>query len=71
MALFIKQITPMDHQKLTKYLELLCQSGCDSVNAAIEAMEKKQAAGITDSLNDDEQAIVLQELNAIMSVYKH
>jgi hypothetical protein len=34
-------------------------------------MEKKQAAGITDSLNDDEQAIVLQELKAIMSVYKH
>ncbi|NOQ80019.1 MAG: hypothetical protein GQ546_11545 [Gammaproteobacteria bacterium] len=64
----------MDHQKLTKYLEHLCQSGCDSVNAAIEAieaMEKKQAAGITDSLNDDEQAIVLQELKAIMSVYKH
>lgn len=71
MALFIKQITPMDHQKLTKYLELLCQSGCDSVNATIEAMEKKQATGITDSLNDDEQAIVLQELKAIMSVYKH
>ncbi|MCU7800007.1 MAG: hypothetical protein KZQ70_07640 [gamma proteobacterium symbiont of Lucinoma myriamae] len=61
----------MDHQKLTKYLEILCQGGCDSVNTTIQAMEKKQAISISDSLSDDEYAIVLQELKAIMSVYKH
>ncbi|MCU7834290.1 MAG: hypothetical protein KZQ83_03470 [gamma proteobacterium symbiont of Taylorina sp.] len=60
----------MDHQKLTQYLEILCQSGCETVNATIEAMEKNQTTSLIDELNDDEQRIVLQELKSIMSVYK-
>jgi len=61
----------MEHQKLTRYLELLCQNGCETVNATIEAMEKNQAISLTENLSDDERTIVLQELKAIMSVYEH
>ena len=61
----------MDHQKLAEYLEVLCQSGCDTVNAAIEAMESNQASSITEDLTPEERTIVLQELKAIMSVYNH
>ncbi len=61
----------MDHQKLAQYLEILCQNGCDSVNATIKAMENNQATSVTAELNQEEQHIVLQELKAIMSVYKH
>jgi len=61
----------MDHQKLTEYLEVLCQSGCDTVNATIVAIEKNQAISIVDGLTSDERNVVLQELKAIMSVYKH
>ena len=61
----------MDHQKLTEYLEVLCQNGCDAVNATIEAMEKKQTISLTEDLTEDERTIILQELKAIMSVYKH
>ncbi|MCU7938718.1 MAG: hypothetical protein KZQ64_10300 [gamma proteobacterium symbiont of Bathyaustriella thionipta] len=60
----------MDHQKLTECLEILCQNGCDTVNATIEAMERNQAVSLTEDLTDDERTIVLQELKAIMSVYK-
>ena len=61
----------MDHQKLAEYLEILCQSGCDTVNAAIEAMESNQSSSITEALTPEECTIVLQELKAIMSVYNH
>lgn len=61
----------MDHQKLTEYLEVLCQSGCDTVNATIIAMENNQPVSIVDGLTSEERNIVLQELKSIMSVYKH
>ena len=61
----------MDHQKLTEYLEILCQSGCDAVNATITAIESEQPISSIDSLTADERNIVLQELKSIMSVYKH
>ena len=61
----------MDHQKLAQYLEVICQSGCDSVNATIQAMENNQPTSITAQLQPEEQQIVLQELKAIMSVYDH
>lgn len=61
----------MDHQKLTDYLEILCQSGCDTVNATITAMESNQPISTIDGLTADERNIVLQELKSIMSVYKH
>lgn len=60
----------MDHQKLAEYLEVLCQSGCDAVNATIEALEENQADSMTDRLSPDERSMVLQELKSIMSVYK-
>ena len=60
----------MDHNNLTQYLEVLCQSGCDTVNATIEAMEKNQPISLTDDLSAEEQSIVLNELKEIMSVYK-
>lgn len=61
----------MDHQKLAEYLEILCQSGCDTVNATIEAMENNQSSSTTENLTPEERAIVLQELKSIMSVYNH
>ena len=61
----------MDHNKLTNYLEVLCQSGCDRVYATIEAMENNQPASVIDELTADERLIILQELKTIMAVYKH
>ena len=61
----------MDHQKLTEHLEILCQSGCDVVNATIIAMENNQPISAIEGLTPDERNIVLQELKYIMSVYKH
>lgn len=61
----------MDHQKLTNYLEVLCQSGCETVNATIIAMENNQSISAIDGLSEDERNLVLQELKAIMSVYEH
>ena len=61
----------MDHQKLAEYLEILCQSGCDTVNATIKAMENNQSSSTTENLTPEERAIVLQELKSIMSVYNH
>lgn len=60
----------MDHNKLTRYLEILCQSGCNTVNATIEAMENNQPISIIHDLTPDEQQIILQELKSIMVVYK-
>ena len=60
----------MDHKKLAEYLEVLCQSGCDTVNATITAMENNQSISAIDGLTADERQIVLQELKSIMSVYK-
>lgn len=61
----------MEHAKLTHYLEVLCQSGCETVNATIVAMEKNQPISFIEELNTEEQSIVLKELKAIMSVYDH
>jgi len=61
----------MEHQKLTRYLEILCQSGCESVNATIDAMENNHSTPLMDELSDDEQQVVLLELKSIMSVYEH
>ncbi|MCK5648571.1 MAG: hypothetical protein KAI22_06790 [Gammaproteobacteria bacterium] len=70
MTNLLKSISLMDHQKLTDYLEILCQSGCDTVNATITAMESNQAISTIEGLTADERNIVLQELKSIMSVYK-
>ena len=59
----------MEHQKLAEYLEILCQSGCDTVNATITAMENNQPTALSDELTPEEKQIVLQELKSIMSVY--
>ena len=61
----------MDHQKLTEYLEILCQSGCKTVNATIIAMENNQSISAIEGLSSSERSIVLQELKSIMSVYEH
>lgn len=61
----------MDHQKLAEYLEVLCQSGCETVNATITAMEKDQSVSATDGLTADERHVILQELKSIMSIYKY
>jgi hypothetical protein len=70
-VLHLKDGFCMDHQKLAEYIEILCQSGCDAVNATISAMEKNQPTNLTQDLTEEEQQLVLSELKAIMSVYKH
>jgi hypothetical protein len=66
-----KKVVFMDHQKLTQYLEMLCQSGCEAVNATIVAMENNQPISHIEQLNDAERHIVLQELKSIMAVYEY
>ncbi len=61
----------MDHQKLAQCLEILCQSGCETVNATIKAMENNQAINLSQELSDEEYQIVLHELKTIMAVYTH
>lgn len=59
----------MEHQKLAHFLEILCQSGCETVNATIKAMENGQTCSVTEQLTPVERNIVLAELKAIMAVY--
>lgn len=59
----------MEHQKLAEYLEIVCQSGCEAVNATIKAMENNQPTAVTEELSPEEKEMVLRELKSIMSVY--
>ena len=60
----------MDHEKIAEHVEILCQSGCISVNATIAAMEAEQPVKAVAGLNENEKRMVLKELKSIMSVYQ-
>lgn len=50
-------------------IENLCQRGCDVVRKEIDAIELGQQPDYMDTLTDNEQIMVLEELKIIMSVY--
>ena len=61
----------MDNAKVAEYIEILCQNGCQSVNAAIEAMENNQPPASLGTMTDEERYFILKELKSIMAVYKN
>lgn len=56
--------------KLQHIIEQICASGCDRVYEIIDTLEQHQHIDQTRELNKEETTIVLQELKAIMAVYK-
>ena len=55
--------------RVTECVEGLCRKGCTEVRGIIDALESKQAIPETEHLTEEERAIVLGELKAIMAVY--
>ena len=50
-------------------IEILCNQGCGSVRKVISAMEVGQQPPETESLNNDERLVVLNELRSIIAIY--
>ncbi len=59
----------VDRLKIEQCVESLCQNGCAAVYATITAMEKNLDGVPLPGLSTEEKQMVLQELQAIMSVY--
>ena len=51
-------------------LEIICTRGCQYVNSLIEDNRSRNDCDELVSLNAEQQAIVLKELQSVMSVYK-
>ena len=51
-------------------VEYLCEQGCAKVSAYIEALQNDQRLPELNRLSDDERQAVLDELVAVMSVYR-
>ncbi len=50
-------------------IELLCHKGCRQVWQEINALEQNEDLPETRGLNQEERALVLTELKAVMAVY--
>ena len=59
----------MDKLKVEQCVEKLCENGCATVRATIEAMEQDINNVPLSGLKREEQQQVLKELKGIMSVY--
>lgn len=59
----------MDHAKIDRCIELLCQNGCREVTRIIGVLERDEPLAETDGLDGAERGAVLQELKTIMAVY--
>jgi 4-hydroxy-3-methylbut-2-en-1-yl diphosphate synthase IspG/GcpE len=59
----------MDSSKVNQCIEALCKCGCEAVRATITSMEMGAELEQTRDLDEQEAAIVLDELKAIMAVY--
>jgi hypothetical protein len=59
----------MDSSKVNQCVEALCKCGCEAVRATITSMEMGAELEQTRDLDEQEAAIVLDELKAIMAVY--
>ena len=59
----------MNHQKVTLAVECICELGCTSVHATIEALESGQNLETVRGFSDAEVIALTHELKAIMAVY--
>ncbi len=59
----------MDHQKVTLAIETFCSMGCTSVNAIIHTLESGNPVEGIEGFTDEEIAVLMHELKAIMAVY--
>lgn len=60
----------MNHEKVSKAVEDICNLGCSRVENIIERLQNCEPLPQTEHLNDEERASVLKELCAIMAVYQ-
>ena len=60
----------LDHSSVEKSVEMLCGKGCRSVWADIDALEAGERLPEVEGLSSEERSMVIEELKAIMSVYK-
>lgn len=66
----VKSMSPIPDY-LQNIVDHICQQGCDSVNAEIDAMEKGNPVEATRGLSHEDQKCILKELKTIMMVYKN
>ena len=59
----------MNHEKISKILETICNQGCTVVNDVIAAMENGVHPDETADLSAPEKNALLDELKKIMSIY--
>lgn len=59
----------MNHDKISKALESICNQGCTVVNNVIDAMENGVQPDETSDLSAKERDALLEELKKIMSIY--
>jgi len=61
----------MDKQKILLAVESVCNTGCTSVNAVIQALESGYTIKEFKNFNQKEINSIKLELKSIMSVYEH
>jgi hypothetical protein len=59
-----------EHSKTSHCVELLCHKGCKAVWGVIKQLEAGKPLPETRGLSPQENAVVLEELKSIMSVYE-
>ena len=60
----------IDTEKVDHALELICQNGCGRVWEIIEGIEQGELPTSASELNAAEQALLLEELTAVMRAYQ-
>ncbi|MGA7801415.1 MAG: hypothetical protein WCC36_11455 [Gammaproteobacteria bacterium] len=60
----------IDHSKVERCVEQLCNDGCQAVWGYIEALETGRDLPQASELNGAERQYLLAELQAIMAVYE-
>ena len=60
----------LDRSLVEKSVEMLCDKGCRSVWADIDALEAGEPLPEVEGLSREELALVIKELKVIMAVYQ-
>ena len=63
-------MTDINRTQVDQVLEELCQAGCGRVREIIEEIEQGELPSAATQLNSAEQALLLEELTAVMSAYE-
>ena len=63
-------MTEINQARVDDVLEELCQAGCGRVREIIEEIEQGALPAAATQLNPAEQALLLDELNAVMNAYQ-